>query len=66
MHHHNNSTYNKISRRVMQKSRTLLGFYFTTLNIYIYTHTQNNSPLFRKRKENLRKRERVTPEFGGY
>jgi hypothetical protein len=30
----------------------LLGFYFTTLNIYIYTHThtQNNSPLFRKRK----------------
>jgi hypothetical protein len=36
------------------KKRTLLGLYFTTLNIYIYTHThtQNNSPLFRKRKEN--------------
>jgi amino acid permease len=44
-----------------------LGFYFTTLNIciYIYTHTQNNSPLIRKRKENY-ERERVTPEFGEY
>jgi hypothetical protein len=33
--------------------------------MYIYIHTQNNSPLFRKRKENYGK-ERVTPEFGGY
>jgi hypothetical protein len=73
MHHHNNSSYHKISRHVMQKSRSLLGFYYITLNththIYIHTHTlshtQNNSPLFRKRKENYEK-ERVTPEFGGY
>jgi hypothetical protein len=39
-------------------------FYYTQ-HMYIYIHTQNNSPLFRKRKENYGK-ERVTPEFGGY
>jgi hypothetical protein len=66
MHHHNNSTYNKISRHAMQKSGTLFRvlFYYTQ-HVYLYTLTQNNSPLFRKRKENYEK-ERVTPEFGGY
>jgi hypothetical protein len=50
----------------MQKSGTLFRvlFYYTQ-HVYLYTLTQNNSPLFRKRKENYEK-ERVTPEFGGF
>jgi hypothetical protein len=39
MHHHNNSHTIKYLGMLRKKSRTLLGFYFTTLNIHIYIHS---------------------------
>jgi hypothetical protein len=55
----------KQSGKMLRHDATIkapLEFYFTRLT---HRYKQNNSSLFRKRKEK-RGKERLTPEFGGY
>jgi hypothetical protein len=58
MHHHNNSTYNKISRHAMQKNQGLfLGFYFTILNICMYTFTHKITLHYLGKEKKIMERE---------